>query len=339
MLGHIIMPVATYQRGYTGAEKKRLEEFFERSNPSPLLFLNDFDWCKRTKAKFPDRMVIFREGHKDEENPFVYGDAKQVFNRLLRFTENNIIPYVWNEPNGYDRDTLSKTRDIGIEVCRLFREQNITALMVNWSVGNPGENLYSVIRDLLKAIIDYNQILGLHEYGTYRGMEWSGGDHTSDVVPYRVGRYQWILDYCERFLGGSPYVFVSEFGMDSSNYPKDIQSYRGYKDTRSAAQYANELIKCWENRYNHPKVLGGTVFTIGNTGNRGSAQDWRTHDVFNDDSGAINEGYLMVMENWYSDSKPAPIPIPTPNPNPIPDNRKTLEQAIEALKRGWNNVT
>lgn len=331
-IGHYVMPSATYHRAYSGQEKARIELFFERSNPSPLLFLQDFDWCLRTKKKYPNRFIAFREGHEHEENPDLYGDARKIYNRLIKFTQEGIVPQVYNEPPGYNNDSLKKQVSIQIELANLFARVNARSLMGSWSVGNPDENSYNILKPLFQAIGDYKQILNLHEYGTYRGMLWNGGDHTSDVMPYRVGRFEWILNYCDA-NNITPFdLFIGEWGIDSSQYKNDDNNKRGYKDSRLASTYANELISAYRTQYKkHKNIIGTAVFAIGNNGKRGTAKDWRTHDVFNNDSGAINEDYLNIMEQFYRDEFGSSEPIP------IPPDVKThsLPDVIKIITENW----
>jgi len=331
-IGHYIMPSATYNRGYTGTEKARLELFFERSNPSPLLFLQDFDWARRTKKKFPDRLIFFREGSAKENNPDLYGDAYSIYNRLIKFTDYGVIPQVYNEPPGYNRDSLIKQAVTQIDLANRFSKANVKSLMGNWSVGNPDDKEYKILSLLLEAISNHNQILGLHEYGTYRGMEYQGGDHKSDVYPYRVGRFTWIIRFCVDNHIKIPNMFISESGIDSSQYAGDDGTKRGYKDSRSVEQYARELISCYNYTYTgFSNLLGTATYCIGNNGKRNTHEDWRTHDVFNDDSGAINEKYLSIMEDFYGFITPIPE-----LPKPPDDDRKALSQIIELLQKYWN---
>lgn len=332
-IGHYIMPSATYSRGYTGKEKARLELFFENSNPSPLLFLQDFDWCRRTKKKFPDRPIYFREGSSKENDPNQYGDATAIFNRLQKFTEYGIIPQVYNEPPGYNRESLAKQVSILIELANKFARINARSLMASWSVGNPDENQYALLKPLFQAIADYNQILNLHEYGTYRGMYYNVPNGKSNVYPYRVGRFTWIIKYCVDNKVRIPDMFIGEWGIDSSQYSEDDGNKRGYKDSRTAKEYALELINSWNTTYKgFANILGTAVFCIGNNGKQHSHEDWRTHDVFNNDSGAINEDYLTTMENFYAGEHEN---IPENEPAPI-ERRRTLEQTLRLLQKYWD---
>ena len=130
-------------------------------------------------------------------------------------------------------------------------------------------------------------------------------------------------------------MFIGEWGIDSSQYKNDDGTKRGYKDSRTVEQYANELIETWKQTYKpHKNVLGTAIYCIGNNGKKGSHLDWRTHDVFNNDSGAINENYLAIMEQFYKEEfNPTPIPIPNDNPS---ERHRTLYETIDLLQKYWN---
>lgn len=321
--------------GWSAEEKKRLQEFQDRTNPAPLMFLEDFGMAREAKRRYPNRLIVFREWTQTDRYPDYRGSGVALYNSLRRFSEDGIVVNVWNEPDTYSRSIVDLMVRVGVEFCNEAARRGDAFVIGNWATGHPDDRAFPTLKPFFQAVRDSGLFLGAHEYGTYKGMRYVDPLGRSSVYPWRVGRFKFLLDYCRANLNGwSPSILFTEFGRDHSQYAGDDTVKRGYKDSISAALYAQELIDTVDALYiQEPSIKAAFTFCMGNGGTPHASDghdgdDWSTHNVF-------DEGWMRVIESYAQNSKPAPVPVPAPTPPPSDMQRALAEitQHVEAAEQ------
>lgn len=333
LIGFNVHSTLTYGRAYSDVEKHRMWEFFERLQPASLLFLDNLDWAREAKRRLPKTIVVFREYRQNDGQFFKNMSAQQFYDSHIRFGEGGVVVSVMNEPTGYGEqnspDDLERIASFMAAVMDKFGAAGVSIVGPEFGVGHPDTNRLSELEAMWQAFKRWPlHYYGSHEYGTYRGMTYTDNTHRRDVVPWRVGRFEAIANYCQTSLGYVPPMLINEFGIDSSFYADDIKTKRGWRDAGlSEEQYAHQLIDAAKGIYNKPYIKGLNIFSHGNTGRQGAGDDWKTHDV------SFLSAFQRELETYSrGNTPPTPTPVPTPTPLPQPPaNAQALVNILNSL--------
>lgn len=231
LIGYNVHSILTYGRGYSASEQASLWSHLERLKPASLLFLDNLDWSREAKRRLPDCVVVWRAWRPDDGSLFDKITPQQFLNSTVRdAAAAGIVIQALNEPDGYG--DLRKLAGWCAELMDAATIAGVRLVLPNFGVGHPDTNRLAEL-DALWQAFKRNPLhyYGCHEYGTYRGMLYTDETRRRDVVPWRVGRFQFIANYCGAKFGYMPPVLITEFGIDSSFYADDDKNKRGWRDS------------------------------------------------------------------------------------------------------------
>lgn len=306
--GYVVHNTLTYGRGYNADEQQRMFDHFDRLRANSHLFMDHIDWARETKRRWPNCIVVYRHYLK-EDGSFHKSMTPQHFVDVHKpFGAGGIVVQCLNEPSGYG--TVAELKQLAVwcaDVMKLAAEAELVLALPNFGVGHPDETKLSALNDLWQAFKDYpSHFYSAHEYGTYRGMLYTDEKGTRNVTPWRVGRFKFVTTYVKQNFDIDLNILITETGIDSSMYAEDDKAKRGWRDSGlNEIQYALEIIKAAKTVYNVPNIKGLHIFSHGNTGKQGSADDWRTHDV------SFLPDFQKSLE-FYSAQEDAPVTFPLP---------------------------
>lgn len=316
LIGYNVHDRLTYERGYSAEEKERMWRHFERLQPASLMFLDNFDWAREAKRRLPNTIVVFRQYRSNDGRFFMNMTPQQFYDGHAQFGDAGLVVSVMNEPTGYGEqnkpEDLEKVAEFMRRVMDLHGRAGHAICGPEFGVGHPDLSRLSELDEMWAAFKRWPQhYYGAHEYGTYRGMQYTDETHQRDVYPHRVGRYKSILAYVKEKYGYDLPFLANEFGIDSSFYQGDDTNKRGWRDAGiSDLDYAKMLIRCTKEIYTEPNVKGLNIFAHGNTGKQFTGDDWKTHDV------SFLPSVQVALED-YAAAQPTVPPPPPEQPTVI----------------------
>lgn len=257
-----------------GLSRELLFERVAKLKPTSLVVLDDLVLAEELARKFTNTKVFWRRWEKGE-GLLHYKDASGVFKSFEFLKDKGVGCYVGNEADGYDGKNLSKIADFYTRIGELFEKAGIDAALVNFGVGHPDKVLLHLLKPLFEIINGSKHLfLGLHEYGTHRGILYTDETRRRDVFPWRVGRFTFIKEYAQsRGLNRVRFI-ITEFGVDHSFYAEDDKNKGPWRDSFTDEQYAVEIFNTVRNLYDkHAEVYGVCIFSYG--GN----EDWKRYSV------------------------------------------------------------
>lgn len=296
----------------TAQEWDRLLAVCKDTQPAVMLVINNPQRALMLKQRLPQAEVIYRQTVKDEESAWRQISPKAWLDMTLAWGKKGLTLHSPNEPGQLD-DTLCNWL---VEFGRLCVQNNVRAVIGNFSVGMPHETTWAKYPQLLQLIAENRGYLrlGLHEYAPHlmaaeytlepRPSAWPkvpSGDN-----PYIVGRFR-------RVPADVPIIFT-EFGWDNIR-SEPFHSWQqalgvgargaGYlvaaewwgrvdREGLSVPAYAAQQVQwAFDQFYRRdPRVMGVCFFTWGNHG------DWRTYYNVSDQyefHDALKRGNLSVQ--------------------------------------------
>jgi hypothetical protein len=243
--------------------------------PPAVLTLDNLDLARRIKSEIPSTTSIFREfGSKGDGDLHTWWNPEDWLNKHAHQSEGGIVLHVLNEPPF--NDEVAKWL---LELLKLAAPRKIPLAVGNWAVGNPKPEQWPIMRELLLFMDKHRDlfILGLHEYaggiitsGLYGGYPNNAGVHPGqpggkNLIPvdnwpksmvdpdtgnpitrYHMGRFQFLLDYCDEIHLRYPRIILTEHGFD------DTSDIKAWEDTlRKNPGYLN--IRGWKTLQNQWK--------------------------------------------------------------------------------------
>ncbi len=208
-------------------------------NPTVVLIMDAVGLAREIKAMLPETLVISREyGGEGDDTVHLRMSPGDWLKWRAPHTEGGIYAYTTNEP-GFDDNCLSWH----IELMELAARRNVPLVIGNWAVGIPTPEEWPRARRILELLDQHRNlfVLGLHEYagavitsGLYGGYpDRAGvapGDNSkpglnlippqnwppdvSNVTMFHLGRFNFMIRYCQSIGIRPPRIIMTEHGMD-----------------------------------------------------------------------------------------------------------------------------
>jgi hypothetical protein len=280
-------------------QKDELTRHMKAVQPSMCVVMDDIGFAVELKKAVPGMEVVHRDFRYDLDHAHRQMSPATWIGAHQPAAEAGLTLYADNE-TAWDAASIAWFS----EVARLCVARKWKVVLGNFSVGTPGENSWSIGKDLLTYIGQNRQYLrlGLHEYmaalWTYEfGREtdrakWGAVNVPTDAKPYICGRYRWLLDYCRDNNIPAPLIAITEWGMDTIHAVIEWQrTLPGFHARMGVLRcetvyrqwggdpwrYAYESLKyLWEKVYkpDSANILGVALFCYGGAG------DWGAHFDF-----------------------------------------------------------
>jgi len=260
-----------------------------------------------------------------------------------------------NEPVWNTTEEMYWYAEFEVERMKLMATLGLKCIIGNFATGTPDLSLWPAFFPALTAAIQYQGILGLHEYSC-PWMWWMTGKHQIDptadekdegwtTLRYRKVYRQWLIP---NDLGTVP-LAITECGIDPMispqppgansgtwsqlhNFWKEWDGPLPIKYTGDPASYYLQQLHWYNTELQKDNyVIGATVFAMGNYGGL-----WKHFDIAGT---PVAEGLIKAANaqpaspfNWYNyQPLPAP-PDPTPTPDPTPDPTPTPSQGMPRVQ-------
>jgi hypothetical protein len=252
--------------GNNAPDRQRLLDHLQILQPPAVLVLDNLDLAREIKKLLPNTTSIFREfGSKGDGALHLDSDPKSWLDRHAHQAEGGIVLHVLNEPP-FDQAVV----DWLTELLRLAAPRRIPLIIGNWAVGNPLPEQWAMAREMLQLLDQHRDlfILGLHEYaggvvtsGLYGGYPdnagvkpgTSGGKNlippgnwpkdVSDATRYHMGRFKFLMSYCDSIGIRCPRIILTEHGFD------DTSDIKAWEDTlKKNSPYLN--VRGWKTLHN-----------------------------------------------------------------------------------------
>ena len=214
--------------------------------------------------------------------------AKQFFDDQIKEYKFNPAIIYWeghNEPVWNSNDEMAWYAELEVERMKLMANEGLKCVIGNFATGSPNLELWPAFFPAFKAALQYEAILGLHEYSC-PWMWWMTGTHQLNKgedegdTGWTTLRYRKI--YRQHLIpngfGNVPLV-MTECGIDPLVSPKPPevgtggtwQQLGGFWKRHSgesdrADYYYRQLVWYDEEMQKDDYVVGGTIFTWGNFG-------------------------------------------------------------------------
>jgi len=254
--------------GHNVVDKPRLLNFLQQLQPAAVLVLDNYSLAREIKGLLPACSVIFREYERDKKLHIDF-TPEQWLNAHAHQAEGGIILHVMNEQS-FDKDVLKWLCDL----MRLAAPRRIPLIVGNWAVGNPLPEQWPMAKEFLQLLDQHRDlfIMGLHEYaggvvtsGLYGGYPDNAGvtpgqpggmnlippenwpKDVSTVTRYHMGRFKFMVDYCQSIGLKPPRIILTEHGFD------DTSDIKAWEDTlQRTSPYLNirgwkTLVATWSN--------------------------------------------------------------------------------------------
>jgi len=222
-----------------------------------------------------------------------------VSDQLPRYRSNPRIVY-WeghNEPVWTTLDEMAWYAQFEIERMKLMAQLGLKCVIGNFASGTPPLDMWPAFLSAVRAALDYEGVLGLHEYscpwlwwmtGKYQlNPEEDQGDEGWTTLRYRkvyrkylipegIGRVPLVLTEC----GIDPLVNPKPDGAPSSAWKQLGNYWREHNNEPDKADfYFRQLVWYDQELQKDDYVVGGVIFTWGNTGHPWSDFDVAGTDV------------------------------------------------------------
>lgn len=340
--------------GNNVVNRQRLLDHLQILQPPAVLVLDSLDLAREIKRTvLPNATVIFREyGSQGDSDLHKRFNPRDWLDSHVHQAKDGVALHVLNEP-GFTIDVLAWLTEL---VRYNATSHRIPLVIGNWSTGTPNAEQWQMAKELLLLADQHRAItiVGLHEYfggvvtsGLYGGYPdnagvapgKSGGKNlispgnwpsdVSNITRYHLGRFKFLLDYCDSIKLRYPRIILTEHGADDTS---DIKAWeeklkvnapylnvRGWKTLRNqwmdwwlpwSAERAYFEQLAWADRtiYQHSPVEAQCVFCWGH-----SSQDWEQFDI------AAAPEFQKLLEAYAQpplatlpqEAEPMPMPKPS----------------------------
>lgn len=281
------------------AELEYVKASVMQARPSMVLVMDNLDFAISLKPYV--KHVVYRDwGWGDQNNVWDKYSPDEFVAIHMPAIQAGLWLYVDNEP-GFNDTIIEWLYQTAVRILAVGGK----AVVGNWAVGNPGENEWYKAHKLLQLCHNFPKRLaiGLHEYietdwlhpfGMHlHPRDWDSVNIPTDVLPYTIGRYRWLIKYCKS-VGLHVKIAFTEYGFDEvasvHDWQKTVPGYRyamGINNCLVAfwiwgqgmnpVEYAYLSLKyAWEKLYYYYSnwFLGAVVFTV-------SGSSWEDFDLLN----------------------------------------------------------
>lgn len=326
-------------------DKGKLLQFASACNLAAANVLNNPDFCRELKDAQPNCDVTYRlkgGSWKDDD-----GEG------ILSVTPAEYIGEMLSHLKGDKRIRISCGNEMPLNartvkhLCDLITEANrqfVSLVVLNIATGNPEpekrdpktnaiiqESQWEIAKPLLQLLETNPQHrLGIHEYAG--GVITSGliGGNPTMIAPgewpalvpftrYHCGRFQFLLEYCQRAHLKPPRILITEHGFDDTSDIKpwlltlrrtapymDIRGWRSLTNQwvswwpmwSAEKAYAEQLIWADKTLYRGTPVEAQCIFCWGDSGG------WMGFDI----AGATELQALLIA--YSKEVIPMPLPFP-----------------------------
>lgn len=322
-------------RPYSADEKRKRDAIIDRLQSAGNLFMDDIDGARDCKRRYPNMIVVHRSWRNDDGYLYENLNATQFYDQYAKFGEQGIVVQAMNEPTGYGAQNspqdLEKVAGWSAQVMDLFGTAGHALALPNFGEGHPHEVRLAELKALFEGLKKWKDLhyYASHEYGTWQGMTYDDPADKADVYPWRVGRFKFIAEHCQKAHGFIPNMLITEWGIDSAH---DGKPFRGWRTTtRTARQYARELIQCVKDVYSPDFIKALFIYVVGNTGKRNTEHDWWSFDVWGADE------FFDELEADSRANQPTPEVKPMPLGKPTNAGDKQKVRLIKAAE-GFVNL-
>lgn len=269
--------------------------------------VNEFGMAGELRARYPDAFIVGVVSSnlklEDSSNPEALANA--VFDEQRPKIENTPSVSVWsgiNEPNVDDLHRMNLLARVEMERMRLMDKIGKKCALGSFSVGNPPLNpgFWEAWFPVLRYAIDNGHVLAAHEYWWPRVMWMTGAwqlnpSATSGFAPdgrlegwtplrYRkvmrehlipagVGDIKWIMTEIGADPGVSPHPYGGGGFYGNEGFTDALRKWDHTKDVDKNEIYARDILQYVKWIEEDDCVIGGTVFSVGATG------DWQDADI------------------------------------------------------------
>ena len=231
----------------------------------------------------------------------ILNEFKNVDNKIVIYEALNEVEESPGHPLTGDR--LKIYAEWGQYVAEAFHRAGKRYLFGSFSVGQPIdiEGDWLILAETIRTVIKFGGALSVHEYNAPTVL-------SGDASEWLTLRYRKAVERLRR-LGVSPYIIVTELGIDRVY----ADAPRGWRRAGiTAAQYAQQLAAYDTEIQKDAYVLGACIFTCG------CNQDWVDFDINNEDAIA---DYIRTNTTgpaaWPAGASHTPLPAPAPEGNTL----------------------
>lgn len=179
----------TSRVGYNTLEVYDTDYFFEHLEklcPRYMLFIDNLSLAIETYERLHDTCgtdVIHRDYSRFEGDEYVRRTPQQFVNTWVAQGHPEIIRYTTNEPSCGEATSCTRLVEAEVETARLAREAGFTISMLNMGVGRQSlsDVINGVFNPAVQAALDYDMILGFHEY-TFGSLSFGFGTEARESL-------------------------------------------------------------------------------------------------------------------------------------------------------------
>lgn len=297
----VLNPTHTLSKLSYGVHNTNIDDHLLNIEPPVILTMAGTAHAEMLAQRLPDTVVIHR-GWNDATLHRDFSPAKWV-ERSKHLAQSNVVVHTTNEPpNLNDPNEARQIVQWHIDVIRLSEQYGLRLCILNFGAGSPDN--WELYDELLRVVAEHRDrvYIGLHEYGSLNilsGIEYNGQDLTwqtwnelpllgVDYSFWHIGRYKYLLNYCEGNNIAKPKIIFTEYGWDDLQDPKSKEKranaelevppigFDHYRSWRSLwalwvnywPQWTHEraafMQLIWAERYIYfePEVIGHCLFAV-----------------------------------------------------------------------------
>lgn len=252
----------------------KLMDFLADTNPTTVVVLDGVGLAKDIKKLLPECMVIIREfGHEGDDSLHLQMSPEEFLKQRAHLTDGGKMPlYTTNEP-GWDEKIINWH----VRLMELAAKERVPLVVGNFAVGLPrGDDpvgAWGLARRMLELLDEHRDlfVLGLHEYGC--GVMTSGlvggapddpahpnyiwpenwPESVQGITQFHCGRFNFLIQYCERAGIRPPRAVLTEHGMDDlsdiKHWSSGLKVTPGYLNVRGWKSLTEQWKEWWEYRH------------------------------------------------------------------------------------------
>lgn len=280
-----------------------------------------------------DHTIIFRLSTQGQDDGYDYdvppykdpqyqndpeGGAEQHWQRTkARLSSEFDKSRVWIEPvNEVDKNLCDWLGRFGVHLANLAHQDGYKVSLFAWSSGEPEPEGWEE-----PGMLAYLRLCGqrpnqaavaLHEYSYLV-------DDIEDQRPFKIGRFQFLFDACDKHNIARPTVHITEWGWTLNDVPRPLRAMRDIK-------------KIGELYARYPQIKGAAIWYLGPGFGRIADKTQKLikpltrftlknpFDVPDPEKPETEVASAMAT--------PSPIPVPTPTPAPAPQPNARFIQDV-----------
>lgn len=321
-------------------DNNRLMTHLQAIDPTSVLVLDGKGLGRDIKKVLPNTMVIIREfgAHGDDTIHLQMSPDEFLKQRANLAEGQQYYLYTSNEP-GYD----TKIIEWHVRLMELAAKERVPLVVGNFAVGIPRPEDWHLARRMLELLDQHRDlfVLGLHEYGCgvmTSGLVGGAPDdpaHPNYILPenwprstqgitqFHLGRFNFLIQYCNSIGLRPPRVILTEHGMDDLSdikfWTEKLKVKSGYLNIRGWKSLTDQWTEWYGGRgwsperayfeqlkwadeviYRNSIVEGQCIFSWGHSSNM-----WEQFD--------IAEAFELqaLLEDYARGIVPTSAPVPS----------------------------